>query len=384
MIGQRLRDAALALLLLCAPASAIRAQTPPSASPRPDIHIVPLASWHSLTGAVGGLSLLQVKPGRDTLGTRPSTLMADVAVAHDFGWRTSVAYEAWRLGNRRRLSVVAYASEMPTAAQSGEHVLRPKREGFDLRHDWKTGAASWLYLGVGGRRSSGDEVPSSPIAFNPSPLCPDCPIALRSSPQQASSSGPVFGYSLDQFSMRIARAGFVRDSRDNIFAPSAGRLVDISLLAQHYKQDWWEDRNYTARLDYRRYRTVRDGSVLAVQGVLHVESADGSPLVSDEHVDGYLGRSVGTGRPDWNRTTMFAQAELRSPMHWARNRLGVAVFGSAAMNAWELSGTERTHFAVGAGLRYRLNAEARTTLRLDAVTGYSGLRAVYLALNEAF
>lgn len=376
--------ASVVALLLSAMTSISTAQAPTSASTRPNIHVVPLASWHSLTGAVGGLSMLQVKASLDTLGTRPSTLTADVAVAHDFGWRTSVAYEAWRPGNQRRLLVVAYASEMPTAAQSGAHVLRPKREGFDVRHDWKTGSASWLYLGFGGRRSSGDDVPTPPIAYNPSPLCPDCPVALRSTRQEASSSGPAYSYSLRPFSMRIARAGFLRDSRDNIFAPTDGRLVDLSLLAQDYKQDWWDDRSYSVRLDYRRYRTVRDGSVLAVQGVLHVESAEGSPLVSDEHVDGLLGRSVGTGRPDWNQTTMFAQAELRSPMHWARNRLGAAVFGSAAMNAWERSGTKNTHLAVGAGLRYRLNVEARTTLRLDAVTGYSGLRAVYLALNEAF
>lgn len=328
-----------------------------------------------------GASLLRVTSPDDSLGTRPSSVVADVGVGANGGWRGSVALDKWQPGNRQRLMASAYISRLTMTVSGDEFEIAPERMGWELRQHWRRTEGTWLYAGLSGRKSSGGTYPYSP---SPSPPCDSLgPCVI---PGSVSSSYWV--PEIQRFTALTARAGWLRDTRDNIFAPEFGRYVDLAVLAHRHGTDRWDDEAYALRLDTRYYRREAAGGVWALQGLVGYDSEQWNPVPTDESLDLPVGRSYAGGFR--NQLLIFAQAEWRGPKLWLRNRLGPAFFGSVSGSNWQRSGTSATLFGAGGGLRYRLNPDARTTLRLDyAVSfmrdGYArSRRGLHLALQEAF
>lgn len=345
--------------------------------------VVPIGAQAEGIGRSAGAALWRVTQFDDSLGTRPSSTIADVALGFDGGWRTSVTFDHWKPGNRRRLLASAYISHMPLYVYGAGSSFRPKRDGWDVRQHWRRGEASWLYLGIGSRRSDGGS--RSGVICDP---WGNCPASLREQPQDALSFAPTPYWWVEhrKFTILTARGGLLRDTRDNVFAPDFGRYLDLSVLVHRYGEDGYATMSRSVRLDTRAYRRDASGSVWAVQGLVFYDANGGVPLVSDEAAELPVGRDYTAGRGMYTRSTLFGQVEWRSPTRWANNRLGMAFFGSASASGWERSGSGSTVLGVGGGLRYRLNPSARSTVRLDFTSDVRTRngRALYLALQEAF
>ncbi|WKW10906.1 hypothetical protein Strain138_000139 [Pseudogemmatithrix spongiicola] len=332
-----------------------------------------------------GAALLRVTLASDSLGTRPSSVVADVGAGVDGGWRASFALDKWQPGNRRRLTASAYVSRL-TIEVFDDFEFQPERVGWELRQHWRRGAGTWLYAGLGGRKSSGGTDPYRPWG---GPFCDSAGNCAAATGHDALSTvGSFWVPGTERFTALTARAGWLRDTRDNIFAPEWGRYVDFAVHAHRYGRDEWDEESYSVRLDARVYRPDAAGGVWALQGLFGLDSEKWNPIPIDESFDLPMGRYYAGGYRD--QLLLFAQAEWRGPKRWMRNRLGAAAFGSVSGSHWQRAGTSATLFGAGAGLRYRLNADTRTTLRLDyavsfIVDRYSRPRSgLHLALQEAF
>lgn len=170
-----------------------------------------------------------------------------------------------------------------------------------------------------------------------------------------------------------------RDGRDNLYYPRQGRFVEVAGMMH---TTWAEDRHAFGRLtlDARRYVPVAASHVLAVQG--YAEAVVGTapfqllPLLGgDDLMRGY--------REGRYRDHLFAsvQAAYRVPLIW---RFKAAVFANIGevtprLGAFALDDPK---YAVGAGLRLRLNDEG-VHGRVDYALSPAG-GALYITLLEAF
>jgi len=329
-----------------------------------------------------GIALLRVTSPNDSLGTRPSSVVADVGVGVDGGWRGSFSLDKWKPGNRRRLMASAYVSRLTLTVSGDDFEFQPQRTGWELRQHWRRTEGTWLYAGIGGRKSSGGRYPYPPYPYPPCDSLGPCYIPA------SSGLASYWVPEIQRFTALTARVGWLRDTRDNIFAPEWGRYVDFAVLAHRHGTDRWDDEAYSLRLDTRFYRREAAGGVWALQGLVGYDSEQWNPIPTDESFDLPVGRSNAGGFR--SQLLLFAQAEWRGRTRWARNRLGPAFFGSASGSNWQRSGTSATIFGAGGGLRYRLNPNTRTTLRLDYAVSFTSnhyaraRRGLHIALQEAF
>jgi outer membrane protein assembly factor BamA len=176
-------------------------------------------------------------------------------------------------------------------------------------------------------------------------------------------------------------AGLLTDTRDNLFAPHAGRLVQLSYARSD--DAVWSDFTFgTARLDVRQYRTVRREHVLATQ--LQVTGVDGTApfdqLALIGNSDIMRGYKRGRYRDRW---TAALQGEYRTPL---RRRLGAVLFAGAGMAAPSLSGFADSRLlpSYGAGLRVQIDQRQRTGVRADYGRGTGGASGLYIGFNQAF
>lgn len=187
----------------------------------------------------------------------------------------------------------------------------------------------------------------------------------------------------------LPSVGLTWDSRDDVFAPTRGRFVEV--FAGTSSTGLGADFDFArATLDARSY--LRWGTAtLALQ--LYAERSTGHvpfdqlPLVGGNSVlRGYV-----RGRFR-DKSLLATQAELRYP---ATRRLTLAAFGGwgqtgpdlgRAVSAFAFSGPDgaNPYITAGGGVRWRLFRDARTSVRVDMAAGSYGARGLYIALNEAF
>lgn len=179
---------------------------------------------------------------------------------------------------------------------------------------------------------------------------------------------------------RLSGIGFLisYDTRNNIFQPSQGALVDISLLA--YDQVLGSEYNlYRYRFDFRKYKRIISKHVLAAQAVFNFTYGDPT-FQSLAFLGGSeIMRGVFEGRYRDNHSMAY-QLEYRLPVY---RKLGVVLFGSAGQVAPKLSvfSADRFHYSGGMGVRYTFG-NSGLNIRLDIA--YGDRRAMYFGLNEAF
>jgi hemolysin activation/secretion protein len=177
-------------------------------------------------------------------------------------------------------------------------------------------------------------------------------------------------------------AGVAHDTRDLLFAPTSGRLTDVTLGAAY---DASRAKPFARlRADARRYRRV-GSAVLAFQAVL--QGTEGRAPVDQIVVIGsntiLRGYEQGRHRDNW---LAGAQGEWRQPTPVLRGRLSLAAFAGGAVMARRVNvlASGRSFPSFGGGVRYRLDARSGSAVRIDFGKGRGTNSGLYVAFNEAF
>ena len=170
------------------------------------------------------------------------------------------------------------------------------------------------------------------------------------------------------------------DTRDNVIYPHQG--IMFSLISYLYSSAFGSKYNYTMlALDFRYYTPVVSSHVFAFQA--YFKSLGGNaPFYNLAQLGGsntMRGYFQGFYR---DRTLTLCQAEYRLPVWW---RFGVVAFAGVGEVS---SGLDDFHlhnlkYALGTGIRFKLDKREGTNLRLDWAWG-EGQHAFYLAIQESF
>ena len=316
------------------------------------------------TGLQYGATVLAVWEPAARLKTRPASLTAAALRTAKSQTRLRIDGEHWSTGNARRIAGSLQWQEFPLpyfgigdrTLASAEEVYVPRGTEATLTLQQRI-AGSW-YATAGLRRLD-------------QRITPDTVGVLRDDAVVGSRGGVMTEFT----------AGLLNDTRDNLFSPGAGRLMQ---LAYSRSDDAvWSDFTYgTLRLDVRQYRTVHHEHVFATQ--LQVTGVDGAApfdqLALIGNSDIMRGYKRGRYRDRW---TAALQGEYRTPM---RRRLGAALFAGAGLAAPSLDafGDSRLLPTYGAGLRVQIDQRQRTGVRADYGRGADGASGLYIGFNQAF
>ncbi len=336
------------------------------------------------TGLQFGVAVLRTTDRRDGGATRPTVLMSNAVRTAKGQTRAFVDADYWAAENRWRVQGIAIAQQFPLGfwgfgSKSPEEARRdftPRTTDLTLTVWRGLSRRSWL---VGQAR----RVQSRLIEADTY----DCPIEMfaRAEPMGAPDANlscvqdpieSVAGTTV------LLSGGFVLDTRDNVLGPTRGHYLEVlaGKSAGAFGSDW----DYTrVRVDARAFRTLGAGHVLGVQAQL-LAHGDGEIPINLQAVVGNnttmrgyeMGRYV-------DRALLTAQLEYRTPL---MGKLGAAAFAGATWLTYEVERMfeSRALPSVGAGIRYRLDAAARSAIRVDYAFGASGQRGLYIAFNEAF
>lgn len=173
---------------------------------------------------------------------------------------------------------------------------------------------------------------------------------------------------------------FFIDTRDNINAPNKGLYMEVT--HQQSLASFFSDFDYTKTdLDLRYFSELRPSWVLGHQlWVTH--NSSGSPFYELAHIS-TASRSRGfDDRRFINYKMATLQSELRFPLIWRLRGSAFYTYNLIPDN-WSDPFAQREYFSYGAGVRYVLNEEDRTNIRIDFSIG-DGKFNFYLTANEAF
>ena len=175
------------------------------------------------------------------------------------------------------------------------------------------------------------------------------------------------------------KAIYLHDSRNNILSPSKGNYFEFSnsfnLSSSNYSK---------TAADYRRYLSLGEDDAHVFAGRFYQESIWGNPpfydyakVGGDEYVRGYyLGRFR-------DKNLSLLQLEYRALLFW---KIGVATFGGVAMIYDKLSNIQSESFKpnAGLGLRFLVDEDENTSLRIDYAVGAGGQSGFYISFGESF
>lgn len=168
------------------------------------------------------------------------------------------------------------------------------------------------------------------------------------------------------------------DSRDDIFYPNRGSIIEVSLLAN--SRSFGSDFEYQKIfLDASRYFNLGKKNIIALNIYSETTFGDApfnqlSLLGGTKRMRGYL---EGRFRDDHFLTF---QSEYRFPIFW---RIKGAVFGSVGSVGSQADGFQRAFFTYGAGIRIGISKIEKINLRLDFGLG-KDTSGFYLTFGEAF
>lgn len=202
--------------------------------------------------------------------------------------------------------------------------------------------------------------------------------ALESEMQGMLTSGLVLG--ADEGAAVGVGLLVQRDTRNRVYAPSSGSLIDGSVFL--YDDALGGDYSFsTWHANMRTYLELARDHVLALQlrGDFRTGQPpfDRLPLAGDAH----LLRGIQSGRFR-DQHFMGAQMEYRSPMVW---RLSAALFMATGRVAHTLAELAQPEWKVagGGGLRFALKRADRLNVRVDVGFSQDGSE-LYVQLREAF
>ena len=172
--------------------------------------------------------------------------------------------------------------------------------------------------------------------------------------------------------------GLVVDSRDRLFDPWNGEFIEahvqVNLPALGGSTGF-----QLYLVDARVYRTVRPGSVLALQGVL--AGATGTvPFEELPQLGGSELRAYVYGR--WrDRVALRAQAEWRQHVVWRCGMVGFVAAGVIGPGVFSLGPVRPTY---GVGFRFNLSTKENANFSMDYARGQEGASAFSFGFAEAF
>lgn len=169
------------------------------------------------------------------------------------------------------------------------------------------------------------------------------------------------------------------DTRDHINAPAKGFYMEASIQQSLFSP--LSDFSYNKYIvDLRRYSTVGKQKIIATQ-FFFATATEGTPFFDMPYVSTpMLGRGL-NDRRYINHTIVSAQAEYRTHL-WKRfYGAAFATINSVPEERWEWFADPIITY--GLGLRYEIQQESRTKLRLDVAAGDGGFN-FYFTVNEGF
>ncbi len=374
---QVLRCAALIGVLSAASGAsvAVVAQLPASAkSPAPERNedsvgrrrIQPLPALGSApeTGLQFGLAVLAVWEPAPILHTRPSSLTASAMRTSKGQTRVRMDAERWTDGNARRIAGMLQWQEFPlpyfgigdSTSETAEEIFTPRGTEASVVLQQRV-REHWFV--TGGARHVEQRIRT------------DTSGALGRSGVSGSTGGTITEWS----------AGVMNDTRENLFAPRSGRLLQLSYSRS--VQGLWSDFAFgTLRLDARSYRAIAGEHVLATH--LQVMQVDGVAPFDQLALVGSSDILRGYARGRFRDQAMAAlQTEYRTPI---RRRVGAVAFAGAGAVGPGLDALPSGQLlpTYGAGVRFTIDQRQRTGLRADYGRGRAGASGLYLGFNSAF
>ncbi len=171
-------------------------------------------------------------------------------------------------------------------------------------------------------------------------------------------------------------ANLTYDSRDDIFYPSKGFLIDF--IVETSGAFTLSDYNFTSiSLDASYFFSLAENHIIGLNLVTGSQLGD-SPFFNYFF---FIGRGY-NDRRFIDRNLSLLQAEYRFPIY---KRLTGAAFASAgtASNLYVEQFTNPWKPAVGAGLRFQLSKKQKSNLRVDVARGLEDFQ-FYVTIGEAF
>ncbi len=343
--------------------ASIAAGVPALGAQPTSLRVLPVIGSAPETGFVGGVTALRVSSAAADTSTRPSTDQLYAAYTAKQQFRAFLSTDRWSAGNRWGLSAQLEYQRFPQPFFGiGIDAPDAAEEWYEARSviasvTARRKLARALYAQLGYRFSNttiGDAEEGGVI-----------------------ERGDLIG--TDGGRVSQVTTGAAWDSRNNIFAPSAGSFSQATVAySDAVIGSDYRFARYTA--DARSYRRVGRG-VLA--GQAYVEATSG-PAPFDQLSlvgSGTIMRGYVRGRYR-DRNLAAAQLEYRLPVV---GRFGVAAFGGAGTVAPTLSKLASTTVlpSFGAGARWLLLPKQGTTVRADYGFGKKA-SGLYIAFNEAF
>jgi len=243
-----------------------------------------------------------------------------------------------------------------------------------------------LYFGIGD-----DTPPFNETQFESNRIIVDVDFLAQLWPKMFAGLGLNYSnyYNIDKDSISFTELtdestfGFnliiLQDSRNNILNPSQGSYIEL-LAANNFSSELYTN----VSLDLRKYFMLGKNNRHILAGRFYTSMVMGTPpffdyslLGGDRFTRGYF---YGRFR-DKNFNTV--QAEYRSSLFW---RLGIAAFGGISLIHDEYSNITSTSVKpnIGLGLRFLVDKQENTNLRIDYAIGNDGQDGFYITFGESF
>ena len=296
--------------------------------------------------------------------TRPSAVFSNWAYTANHQLLISFGGDVWSPLNARHLNFeVAYSrfpapfyGVGPRTAQSAEELFTPRTLALEFTAQQEVRPHTFVQLGLHLLHTS---------------IVDQVPGGLLIGDTIAGSTG---------YTMVAPEIGLVFDSRDQLFSPQRGAFIE-----GHVRLNLPPLGGSTGfqlfLLDARVYRTVRPGSVLALQAAF--EGASGTvPFEELPQLGGSGVRAYVYGR--WrDRAALRGQAEWRQHVAW---RFGAVAFVGAGVIGSGIGalGSVPLRTTYGAGFRFKLSTKENANFSMDYARGQEGASALSFGFTEAF
>jgi hypothetical protein len=296
--------------------------------------------------------------------TRPSAVFNRSAYTANHQLLIAFGSDLWAPHNTRHINVDIEYSRFPApfygigprTAQSAEELFTPRTFTFGFTAQQEVRPHSFVQLGWHLLHTS---------------IVDQVPGGLLIGDTIAGSTG---------YTMVAPEIGLVFDSRDQLFDPQNGAFIE-----GHVRRNLPPLGGSTGfqlfLLDARVYRTVRPGSVLAVEGAF--AGASGTvPFEELPQLGGSAVRAYVYGR--WrDRAALWGQAEWRQHVVWRFGAVAFVGVGAIGPGIGSL-GSVPVRTTYGAGFRFKLSPKENVNFSVDYARGQEGASALSFGFAEAF
>lgn len=359
-----MRTMAALLGLLAATRAAAQEAAPAEKTGRTSLRVLPVFFTGPLTGAAFGATAIRVRSFADT-AQRPVTVRGAVIYSVKNQFESVVDLDAWTKHNVWRIASTLEFNIFPSPFYGiGPATTKAQEEDYTPRSIAWDGALQRQVLPSLFLRGT--------VRFQN--------VNIKSvAPNGQLAQGTIIGSA--GFTVVSLGAGLQYDTRDNVYSPRHGSLVQSRVAIADTRIG--ASRSYALYgIDLRTYLPVTRTGILALQAQMDA-STGAVPFFDLPNLGGPEGlRPYVNGR--WRDRLQFTtQVEYRAPLFW---KIGGTLFTGGGLVAPRFGAIDLAYFRpqVGAGLRYLILPKERATLRADLAFGSDKAVAFTLGFAEAF